>query len=95
MEYHILCTGDPYYVLYTALLILKCSEEWLLVRGGVLLVHSEKYYVPIGDGWEEVLVRTVLLYVPELHPGHKHQVCLHLESNPGRLRHMWALYLQS
>ncbi len=28
--------------------------------------------VPIGDGWEEVLVRNVLHYVPVLHPGHKH-----------------------
>ncbi len=28
--------------------------------GGMLLVHSEIYYVPIGDGWEEVLVRNVL-----------------------------------
>ena len=31
---------------------LKCSEE----------IH----YVPIGDGWEEVLVRNVLHYVPVL-----------------------------
>ncbi len=27
--------------------------------GRVLLVHSEIYYVPIGDSWEEVLVRNV------------------------------------
>jgi hypothetical protein len=40
--------------------------------GGVLLVHSEIDYVPIGDGWEEVLVHNVLHYVPVLHPGHKH-----------------------
>jgi hypothetical protein len=26
----------------------------------VLLVHSEIYYVPIGDGWTEVLVRNVI-----------------------------------
>ncbi len=39
---------------------LKCSEEGLLV-GVVLLVPSEIYYVPIGDGWEEVLVRNVLI----------------------------------
>jgi hypothetical protein len=32
----------------------------------VLLVHSEIYYVPIGDGWEEVLVRNVSHYVPIL-----------------------------
>jgi hypothetical protein len=28
--------------------------------GGQLLVHSEIYYVPVGDGWKEVLVRNVL-----------------------------------
>ncbi len=28
--------------------------------GGVLLVHNEILYVPLGDGWEEVLVRNVL-----------------------------------
>jgi hypothetical protein len=39
---------------------------------GALLVHSEIYYVPIGDGWEEVLVHNVIHYVPVLHPGHKH-----------------------
>jgi hypothetical protein len=35
----------------------------------VLLVHYEILYVPIGDGWEEVLVRNVLHvlhYVPVL-----------------------------
>jgi hypothetical protein len=32
----------------------------------VLLVHSEIYYVPIGDGWEEVLHYNVLHYVPVL-----------------------------
>jgi hypothetical protein len=31
----------------------------------VFLVHNEIYYVPIGDGWEEVLVCNVLYYVPE------------------------------
>jgi hypothetical protein len=30
------------------------------------LVHNEIHYVPIGDGWEEVLVRNVLHYVPVL-----------------------------
>ncbi len=43
---------------------LKCPEEGLLVGGeGVLLVHSEIYYVPVGDGWEEVLVRNVQYYI--------------------------------
>jgi hypothetical protein len=41
-----------------------------LVGGGVLLVHSEIYYVPIGDGWEEVLVRNVIHYVTVLLPSH-------------------------
>ncbi len=36
--------------------------------GGVLLIHSEIYYVPIGDGWEEVLVHNVLHYVTPEHP---------------------------
>ncbi len=27
----------------------------------MLLVHSEIYYIPIGDGWEEVLVRNVFI----------------------------------
>ncbi len=31
------------------------------------MVHNEIHYVPIGDGWEEVLVRNVLHYVPVLH----------------------------
>jgi hypothetical protein len=33
----------------------------------VLLVHNEIHYMPIGDGWEEVLVSNVLHYVPILH----------------------------
>jgi hypothetical protein len=28
------------------------------------MVHSEIYYVPVGDGWEEVLVRNIFHYVP-------------------------------
>ncbi len=32
----------------------------------MLLVHSEIYYVLIGDGWEEVLVCNVSHYVPVL-----------------------------
>ncbi len=27
-------------------------------------VHSEVHYVPLGEGWEEVVVRNVLHYVP-------------------------------
>ncbi len=30
----------------------------------MLLVHSEIYYVAIGGGWEEGLVRNVLHYIP-------------------------------
>ncbi len=33
----------------------------------MLLVHSEIYYVPVGDGWEEVLVHNIFHYVPVLH----------------------------
>ncbi len=52
----ILCT------LYGAVFFLKCPEEGLWGGGGgggggargVGLVHSEIYYVPVGDGWEEV-----------------------------------------
>ncbi len=32
----------------------------------MLLVHNEIHYVPIGDSWEEVMVRNVLHYVPIL-----------------------------
>jgi hypothetical protein len=39
----------------------------LLGGGGLLLVHSKLYYVPVDDGWDEVLVRNVLHYVPVLH----------------------------
>jgi hypothetical protein len=39
---------------------LKCSEEGLLGGWGVLLEHNEIHYVPLGDGWEEVLVLKVL-----------------------------------
>jgi hypothetical protein len=30
----------------------------------VIEVHSEIHYVPQGEGWEEVVVRNVLHYVP-------------------------------
>ena len=36
----------------------------------LLLVHSEIYYVPGDDGWEEVLVRNVLHYVLVLVSNH-------------------------
>jgi hypothetical protein len=52
-----LCTGDPYYGAVDFLNVLKNGCWW---GGGLLLVHSEIYYVPIVDGWEEVLVRNVL-----------------------------------
>jgi hypothetical protein len=35
--------------------------------GGGVTVHSDIYYVPVDDGWEEVLVHNVLHYVPVLH----------------------------
>ncbi len=65
-----LCTGDPYYVLYSlygAVDFLNVLKKGCWGGGGVcycLLVHSEIFYVPVDDGWEEVLVRNVLHYVP-------------------------------
>ncbi len=56
----ILCT------FYGAVDFLKVLNKGCWWGGGVLLLHSEIYYVPIGDGWEEVH------YVPVLHPGHNH-----------------------
>jgi hypothetical protein len=85
----ILCT------LYGAVDFLNVLKKGCWWGGGVLLVHSEIYYVPAGDGWEEVLIHDVLHYVPVPHPGHKHYVCLRRGSDPGRLRHRWALYLTS
>jgi hypothetical protein len=41
--------------------------------GRVLLVHSEINYVPIGDSWEEVLVRNVSHYVPVLFLGTRYR----------------------
>jgi hypothetical protein len=46
--------------------VLKKSCWW----GGGCYWYIVKY-VPIGDGWGEVLVHNVLHYVPVLHPGHK------------------------
>jgi hypothetical protein len=56
----ILCT------LYGAVDFLNVLKKGCWGGGGVLLVHSEIYYVPIGDGWEEVLHYNVLHYVPVL-----------------------------
>jgi hypothetical protein len=57
---HILCT------LYGAVDFLNVLKKAVVWGGGVLLVHSEIYYVPVDDGWDEVLVRNVLHYVPVL-----------------------------
>jgi hypothetical protein len=54
----ILCTGDPYVcTLYGAVDFLNVLKKgcWWGGGGKVLLVDSEICYVPIGDGWEEVL----------------------------------------
>jgi hypothetical protein len=56
------------YTLYDAVDFLNALKKGCWWGWGVLLVHSEIYYVPIGDGWEEVLVRNVLHYVPEKSP---------------------------
>jgi hypothetical protein len=44
-----------------------CTLYGAVGGGGVLLVHSDIYYVPVDDGWEEVLVHNVIHYVPVLH----------------------------
>ncbi len=54
----ILCT------LYGAVDFLNVLKKCCWWGGGGLLVHSEIYYVPVDEGWEEVLVRNVLHYVP-------------------------------
>jgi hypothetical protein len=52
----ILCT------LYGAVDFLYVLKKGCWWGGGVIgTIHSEIYYVPIGDGWEEVLVHNVLL----------------------------------
>jgi hypothetical protein len=56
----ILCT------LYGAVDFLNVLKKGCWWRG-VLLVHSEIYYIPVDDGWEEVLVHNVVHYVPVLH----------------------------
>ena len=52
--------------LYGAVDSLNVLKKGCWGGGGVLLVHTEIHYLPIGDGWEEVLVRNVLHYVPVL-----------------------------
>ncbi len=61
----ILCT------LYGAVDFLNVLKNAVVGGGRVLLVHSEIYYVPVDDGWDQVLVRNVLHYIPVLHPGDK------------------------
>ncbi len=63
VTFQILCTGAADF-----LNVLKNAVVW---GGGVLLVHGEIYYVPVDDGWDQVLVRNVLHYIPVLHPGDK------------------------
>ncbi len=48
----------------------EMAEASAIWGGGVLLVHNEIHYVPIGNGWREVLVRNVIHYVPGLLPNH-------------------------
>jgi hypothetical protein len=67
-KYYVPETHIMYGTLYGAVDFLNVLKKgcW---GGGVLLVHNEIHYLPIGDGWEEVLVRNVLPvhYVPVLH----------------------------
>jgi hypothetical protein len=51
----ILCT------LYGAVDFLNVLKKGCWGGGGVLLVHNEIHYVPIGDGCEEVLVHNVCI----------------------------------
>jgi hypothetical protein len=56
---HILCT------LYGAVDFLNVLKKgWSWGGGGRCYWYIVKYYVPVDDGWEEVLVRNVLHYIP-------------------------------
>ncbi len=40
------------------------KKGWWAGGGGVVEAHSEIHYVPLSEGWEEIVVRNVLHYVP-------------------------------
>jgi hypothetical protein len=44
----------------------------------VLLVHNKIHYVPVGDGWEEVLVRNVSIFSVWCYPSASISVVLTL-----------------
>jgi hypothetical protein len=50
----------------------------------VLLVHNDIHYVPIGDGWREVLVCNVIHYIPVLLPPMVRSQCMLVSWPPGR-----------
>jgi hypothetical protein len=52
------------YTLYGAVDFLNVLKKGWWGGEGVVEVHSEIHYVPLGEGWEEVVVRNVLHYVP-------------------------------
>jgi hypothetical protein len=52
------------FTLYGAVDFLNVLKKGCWWGVAVLLVHSEIYYVPVDDDWEEVLARNVLHYVP-------------------------------
>ncbi len=54
----ILCT------LYGAVDFLNVLKKGCWGGGGGLVVHNEIDYVPLGEGWEEVMVRNVLPTTP-------------------------------
>ncbi len=55
--------------LYGTVDFLNVLKKGCLGGGGVVEVHKEIHYVPLGECWEEVVVRNVLHYVPvPLHP---------------------------
>ncbi len=69
---------------------LKCSEEihYVPIGNGDMW-----YYVPVDDGWEEVLGHDV--YITSQYSKCQRLNCIVQESNPGRLRGRRALYLKS
>ncbi len=82
----ILCTRDPYYVLYMALLIFKCSEEIHYVPIGD---GDMWYYVPVDDGWG----RNVYITTQYFSPNAKYWTAS--SGNPGTRAppdRMWTLY---
>jgi hypothetical protein len=82
---YFLCTRDPYYVLYRRCWFLKCSEEIHYVPIGA---GDMWYYVPVDDGWEEVLGCNVYITSQYFSPNAKYWTN-RTWAPPDR---MWTLY---